>query len=928
MFHAHHKTKLLCSFILTVVFALWLSWDSISSIGIEWYLKKEIQRRLGSEFQAEQIIWGDKTIRFIHPKLVSADASPATFHRFHDQQIDVAYRYSLLQRRIFLDIQFDSPSFAFGSETENIINAIVNDKAKRYKYFHLDWHLVIPHGTLEQKNATPIAFSLNMTNEKSLQGNFFIEFDPESPSNETFEGRFISQSPYQYHIDLNFHQIPLSKIGHQLQLFENPLKHLHITSGQLDGKATLMIHKKNPLVFNGELTFSNIQANYLPFELDVNLSKANLKSIEDSSQRTSITIDNFHLQATPWNLSADLPHLQGDLAAYLNTGDILSSLDGPLKISKANLSFSPTNKQTITFQKIDGTLNFNQGLLEKSTFKLQFAERDSQFTLQSNLDQGLFNVSFRGSPAQLAPFFSHYVGDCIRSQFSLETLLVDTSIQASFQKATFDSSIHLLDHAKKDKHTLKLGFVLEKARSSPSKNSSRFLVKDGWFKGKNLPLELLVEPFVLSKLRLSGEVDAEGSFDKDKITTHYQTQKIILEYENLHLKTLSNDSKIAAVGQHTFHFRQNHDSGNIQIKQGYLNSLGEDVALHHLTFDFNYDRRAKTLLIEKLKGNVSLGSQEDETGYTLIGNYIHLNNLLKRQAKFDLSLFNEGQELIKLIGYTRPSSNGSKQEELLSVFLDKDRSHINQMPFIRSELAFNHLLQIDHCHLEFNLDLQKFASRLQEFTPTKLWHEIGLTSHQWASLKNSQGTLHVDLNYHRSKELLLFGIKGSNLTLYSNPINKLILNGKKQGHLWSIEQLQIDEYSIAADFTKENQKWVFNFLGFRWKNSLLAGLKGGYLADQETFNGTINLLEVDLHALKEIPSLSAFINQYHLQGTLKGTGILEIARSEGSWKANTYLKSSIQNPQFLNIPFEDVHHASIQFTLGEKLLIKQMILPF
>jgi hypothetical protein len=1053
------RSLIACFLTFTIALTIWAFWHPLSSGGMEWYLKKEIQKKLGSHFQAEQIIWSNGKIIFDNPKFLSSE--PTSTQRFQAKQIAVSYDYSLWQRKISLRIFIDDPLFKMDSEAQTLLNSFVDSKTKKFKYFHLDWQISIPRGTLEQKNKVLLPFSLEASSDKGTQGQFSIQFNPLGSSEQSLVGHFISETRGTYTCDLNFNQTPLTNLKEGYSFFDGYLKELSIIEGHIDGHSTLTLKKKHPPAFSGELTLTNFHVTYPVLGFAAEISKA-IISTHNQAENGNALLGKFtlhghcsmkmgeHFQFK--NITGEGILNEAEKIAFKFKGDGLYGKSPSKFIFKGEAI--PTPSETLIGWKIAP---------EDLQIAAEFNSSDSKLTLRSDLNEDLIRLSIEGSPVYFSELFPESIGNSLRSHFDKKMLFANATMKVNSKPITVEADINVVEADNKRQHPLKIAFDIDKVdKTEPLlETPSRLAIINGRFEGEGLPLELFVEPFFFpdNNVKLSGEADFKGTFDESMLFAEYQAKKkIILESEDFRMEAESSlneyDQPIDITGQHLFHFSGENDRGSIAINQGsyldkrsqllftdlktkidfdkdqihakqiegyccdlylagaldvdYKNKLpgcygitisaqtisgtatnlqrllshfnafsfahelplegnislskdpsllvfnfspkgvdiqsrlsgsltegkldcsSEDFSLQDLAFDFDYDLKAKTLLLENLQGTAFIGNAEDAEEYTLSGNYIHASNLAKQQAEFDLSITNKTNEFLRLVGHTRLSPDKGSNESLLHVYFDNERTHINQTPLIRSELAFNPQFHVDHFHLEFALDLQKMANNLRDFSKTKIWHDIGLTKRSSEILGNSQGTFHIDLKYDQTSDQFFYSLKAADLTFDSHSVKKCLFTGKKHGSTWSIEQFQLDKFSMAADIVKENQKWIFNFLGLRWGPSFLVGLKGEYLADQHFFKGNINLLEVDLQTLNEIPRLQALFNKYNPKGALKGTGSLELTLENESseWEMNALLNSSIHEPQLLGVNFEDVHHASWQLVSGPKLIVKQMILPF
>ena len=149
---------------------------------------------------------------------------------------------------------------------------------------------------------------------------------------------------------------------------------------------------------------------------------------------------------------------------------------------------------------------------------------------------------------------------------------------------------------------------------------------------------------------------------------------------------------------------------------------------------------------------------------------------------------------------------------------------------------------------------------------------------------------------------------GEGVSIGDYRFKKCSLHGKKSGDVWAIDQLLLDDISIAADLVRMPTAWKANFLGLRIGESMLVGMEGEYRDGENMFDARVNLLEVNLEKLIEWPSMMAFVNSSHPKGFVRAIGALKFEMNKESvrgWRLDAQLNSSFKSLEIKGLKFQD-----------------------
>lgn len=883
----------------------WISWQPLSSSILEWYFKNRVERQLGGSLKIENVHWENDQLVLEGPRLFTKETSGEQKLKFNAKQIIIDYDFSFWQRKWLIKLLIKDSTFSMESTAEILLKAALNAKSKKKNLFSLDWELSIPDGIIAENDQTA-AFTLEIASNQNSTGHFSIHFNP-CCSNEPLRGQaeinaafsakrealnsttddagkvssiseeasvenkasqqaknaaVISAYSLKGHIytepsgghsvKLTFEDTPLPNLITCFKSFEGPLKDLEVSSGFINGIATITLEKKRPPELRGELAFDDVNLKHAPLSFEGKIPKAIFKRSSNSLESPKTKL----------------------------------SLPDPFHFTLRNQQYSSQS----TAYSMDATVKFLNGIYEVSGY-IANAEQDSihlgfDLTQTFSLQNGWFNAENLSLEKFVAPYI--FSGDSfslrgeadIKGTFNKETL----SIESQSKNMSLENQYFLIETApfKSDSTPNNEIAVIGKheLNFSTGEFAGEFFLKSGSYLEKTSQLLFTEVCGKISEkngnilanhllgyccgLYFTGAIHVERALQKpknfevsltiDSLNGAVSNLKQFLSHfpalESLRFDAIPLQGNISlSKGPHRIIYDSNANTIQVQEKlsgslsEGKFDCSADDFSLHELACDFTYDQLTKSLDFDNFQGTLFLGEAENAEEYTISGN-LHFNDLFNQQAKFDFSLESNDQELLRLAGYTRLQPQ-TKYQGPLHIYFDRVLSHIMGSSLIDCKLTLAPTFHIDQFNMDFDFSLQQFGTHFKSLAKTKIWKDLGISEDRLALVNKSKGTFNVNLSYNRNLGPFWFNFSGSDLIIGSQPIQKFILRTKKLGNVWSIEQLQLDRLSIAADIVKENRKWLFNFLGIRWGTSFLAGLKGEYLADKRAFTGNVNLLEID-----------------------------------------------------------------------------------
>lgn len=796
---------LLCTLLLII------TWQPLSSFWLEWYFKNRLEKQLGGVLQIEEVHWKDGQLLLENPKLFAKESSlDLDRPKFYAKQIAFHYDFSLWQKKLLVKVFFIEPIFTLESTTEMLLKVALNAKIKKRNL--LEWGLSIPEGKIIDSDHSTMPFSMEILNDNTQsKGWFSIDFTPPTqPEAKAFlNGKIFTEPGGEHTLQLTFSNVPLSKFAAGLKRLPGLLKDLEVTTGLVNGSAKILLPRKHSPDLDGTLVFSDLSFKHPQF-LNGKVAKATFSrnlSLNPALMTLSLS-EHSEFKFPDYQFTTHMTTLNmDDTQAFTleSNGDLSSDLENwPLSFqAKGKMSaYSTKNSFYIESQFKELKLESPDFLIESSSLAIGKNTKDEPIIAVSKHEFNYLNEGFKNELLMKRGNYldkkSCLVVNEINGQIASENgNILAKNLSGYCCGLSFSADVQVMDYAP-----------------------------------KSLDVEVMLNS-------LNGTIANVKDF-----LSHFLPQKS-LKIDAIPLQgTLS-----LAQGPHKFLYKS--DSNILQIQgplkgslsEGKLDYSTEDFSLQELACDFTYHPENKDLNFDHFQGTLFFGEAENAEEYGISGN-VHFKDFDKEHANFNFRLENNDREYLQLSGKTElqdsPNTKG-----MLGIFVDNKNSRILESSPIECEVILDPSFRVDKFHMHFDLSFEQLASHLKGLTKTKLWKDLGISKDKISLLNQCKGSFHTDLNYTLNTSAFWLDFTGSNLQFGTHPIQNFFIRSKKQGNIWSVEQLQIDQLSIAADVVKENRKWLFPFLGIRWGTSFLMGIKGQYLPDKHAFTGNINLLEID-----------------------------------------------------------------------------------
>lgn len=358
---------------------------------------------------------------------------------------------------------------------------------------------------------------------------------------------------------------------------------------------------------------------------------------------------------------------------------------------------------------------------------------------------------------------------------------------------------------------------------------------------------------------------------------------------------------------------------NASLTGGAIAAKTMDMSVRDLSLDFNYDHLANRLQLSDIQGTVLVGDPAHVEEYSLVGDHIRFDDYAKNRGEFDVWVGDKKRDVIRLAGKTIPSDESGKQVEFV---LDNNLSHFGDVHPSIFHLVLKEWSQVEQFDLELNFKLNTLLHDLQRFSRTGLFFLSRNLIKELNDLKTAGGDFSLDFHYDQNNSSLVYELKGEDTSIGPYQFASIALNGRKNKDTWFIDQLQLDNLSVAAEILRAETSWIINFLGLRYGKSLLVGLEGEYRDGETSLETRVNLFEVDLKTLNE----ESLISDSSIKGQLRGTGkmLFELGKGSNGWTADLELNASLKNCGLMNIELQNMENVTCHLNTDKGITLNSL----
>lgn len=348
-----------------------------------------------------------------------------------------------------------------------------------------------------------------------------------------------------------------------------------------------------------------------------------------------------------------------------------------------------------------------------------------------------------------------------------------------------------------------------------------------------------------------------------------------------------------------------------ELAEGRLQKEIEGVSVQELSCHFDCTLGEQNqLLVSDIQGTLLAGPVKHVEEYLFAGDHLHWSDHHGGEGAFDIWVGDRNRDIVRLVGQVNALEG---EPENLSITLNTELTHLGDLHPQSFNLVLHKGSEIKLLDLKFDFDLNSLLRDFQRLSRTEIFPLSRRLAHEMDALSSVSGAFQLALHYDNQTSLLSYNVKGNDFTAGEFSVKSILLEGKKRDRIWTIDQLKLDDLSLAAEFLHVEDQWRINFLGLRNKEALLIGLEGDYFPQTYTFEGKINLLEANLSKWNEWPYLSQLAAEWNPIGELKAAGKISVswAQVRPKWRVATHLNGTLRNfsvkgtePQNMDCSFE------------------------
>lgn len=359
------------------------------------------------------------------------------------------------------------------------------------------------------------------------------------------------------------------------------------------------------------------------------------------------------------------------------------------------------------------------------------------------------------------------------------------------------------------------------------------------------------------------------------------------------------------------------------LQDGEMFCSQANLLLKEIGTGFYYDHQTHLLEFADLQAILLLGNEAATQEYGLIAETLRFEDLERGLAAFDLQVKDGVEPLLRLKG----TSQDDEGKHLIR--FDESLSHFCKVHPEHCSLLVSEWDRIDSFDLVIPFRLSALLHDLQRFKETGLHWLTSEMIQELNGLSSASGDFLLKLDFKGEHGRFNFDLAGKEVDLDQNHFKKVHLVGYNREKRWLIEQLELDEISIAAELLQESKFWKVDFLGIRLGEGLLIGLDGLYTHGDPLIRAHINLFEVDLAKMTEWMSAYPILESFQPRGNIRGTGEVTLEKNKDrGWVFDAILDSSFKDLSWRDFALKDGEHVSCHFRSDKGITLRNLKTAF
>ncbi|ADI37646.1 hypothetical protein [Waddlia chondrophila] len=314
-----------------------------------------------------------------------------------------------------------------------------------------------------------------------------------------------------------------------------------------------------------------------------------------------LKVEGMEVDVPSLDLSANIEKVTGGLAIHLLEEEPLRTIDADFFIDGGCLVSQTLSGSLCCLNDVRTELKVRQGVIQQSEMRGEFAGLKGTVGIDWTAKDKIVQAYFSGPSERLAPFLPAHFRSPFLQSFSSNDLEIKAGVVLKNEKLAVKGEARMAEQ------TVAFGFHLEKSseklwKSWPANHLAAsywdnvgaevmktvvppiaspavlfeanwiraetgiagLVLRNGWFKAKEVDLERFVAPFLFSssQMQLSGRGSFIGGFNQNVLTVEYEAQNVVMGNRFMEINAEHIDR-----GVHYFDFKKGVHFGSIPLSQ-------------------------------------------------------------------------------------------------------------------------------------------------------------------------------------------------------------------------------------------------------------------------------------------------------------------------------------------------------------------------
>jgi hypothetical protein len=297
-------------------------------------------------------------------------------------------------------------------------------------------------------------------------------------------------------------------------------------------------------------------------------------------------------------------------------------------------------------------------------------------------------------------------------------------------------------------------------------------------------------------------------------------------------------------------FRPNNNQVELEIQailqEGTLQIDSADASLKDIGAEIKYQYPKEILDCSHVQASLLIGRASCMKEYPCFGSYLRFSRLKNSNIEWDVAVYDEAKECIRLVGYSQDDTREIKEIKLDPLF-----SHISSFYLEDFQFQVKQWSTIKRLSCKGYFDLKNLYEDIKA-VPLEMSHLfLQLLRNKHLSTLNGKGLYTIfyePIEQQYVYQLSCSSIHQENYTELHNGFLKI----RQQSNKWIVDELRWDKWFLCAEIEPLSHKfWKVPFLGISHRQEILMGIEGVLSLEQGVFSGQIKHSQLDV----------AFINQ-------------------------------------------------------------------